>query len=283
MAVSVKQLHANRENAQYSTGPTSKAGKRTVSGNATRHGVLSTRLVTEGEVEEEFHELFDELCRSLRPEGILELTLVEKIAINLWRQRRLVRAEHAAIEIRKKDAAIVDQISDELGIGVLSTKRITTEDLYGKNFADPDWCKGILQEYEDWVPEMHQDWKQLKEHIPLIYELIVDEARLDKLSIDQFLSQYEEGLTGYVSAIVQYCHEQLRKSKQYPVICTLTKLIRSERSIPVIEIRDTLARYQTTLDNELYKALKALKEAQQWRLETIEQPEQSEVVVSAVV
>ena len=29
-------------------------------------------------------------------------------------------------------------------------------------------------------------------------------------------------------------------------------------------------RYQTTLDNQIYKALRALREAQEWRLKTIE-------------
>ena len=41
---------------------------------------------------------------------------------------------------------------------------------------------------------------------------------------------------------------------------------------------DTLelfARYQTTLDNQLFKLLKALREAQEWRLELIEPVPQS--------
>ena len=33
---------------------------------------------------------------------------------------------------------------------------------------------------------------------------------------------------------------------------------------------EILSRYQTTLDNQLYKALRALREAQEWRLKTIE-------------
>ncbi len=31
-----------------------------------------------------------------------------------------------------------------------------------------------------------------------------------------------------------------------------------------------MARYQTTLDNQLFKLLKALREAQEWRMKTIE-------------
>jgi hypothetical protein len=31
-----------------------------------------------------------------------------------------------------------------------------------------------------------------------------------------------------------------------------------------------MARYQTTLDNQLYKALRAYREAQEWRFKTLE-------------
>ena len=34
-------------------------------------------------------------------------------------------------------------------------------------------------------------------------------------------------------------------------------------------LRDALAKYQIMLDNELYKAIKALRETQAWRLESL--------------
>ena len=37
------------------------------------------------------------------------------------------------------------------------------------------------------------------------------------------------------------------------------------------DVLEVLARYQTTLDNQLYKALRALREAQEWRLKTLDQ------------
>ena len=40
-----------------------------------------------------------------------------------------------------------------------------------------------------------------------------------------------------------------------------------KRSIPVGEIREKLP---DSLDNELYKALKALRESQSWRMETLD-------------
>jgi hypothetical protein len=33
---------------------------------------------------------------------------------------------------------------------------------------------------------------------------------------------------------------------------------------------DVLSKYQTTLDNQLYKAIKGLREAQEWRVSTLD-------------
>jgi len=57
----------------------------------------------------------------------------------------------------------------------------------------------------------------------------------------------------------------------------VTELVRAQRAIPLGEARDKLARYQTMLDNGLYKALKALREAQQWRMATIDIAHEADV------
>jgi hypothetical protein len=59
--VSERQIQANRRNALRSTGPKTARGKRAVSRNAIKHGLLAREVViTAGEGEEslkEFHEL----------------------------------------------------------------------------------------------------------------------------------------------------------------------------------------------------------------------------------
>jgi hypothetical protein len=72
-------------------------GKRVSSGNARSHGILSRELLLPSEDPAEFNQLLDELASELRPVGTLEHTLVERIAIAMWRQRRLVRAENARV------------------------------------------------------------------------------------------------------------------------------------------------------------------------------------------
>ena len=94
-----KQILANRKNAQKSTGPKSIQGKGKVSCNRITHGILSNKLLLEGESPDDYQSLLDDLLTQLRPIGTLEQGLIEKIAVILWRQRRLVDAEKATIEL----------------------------------------------------------------------------------------------------------------------------------------------------------------------------------------
>ena len=61
--ISQKKLIANRRNARRSTGPRTREGKRTVSRNALKHGVLSDQIeVLAGETSDRF----ESLCLKLR-------------------------------------------------------------------------------------------------------------------------------------------------------------------------------------------------------------------------
>jgi len=86
---------ANKANAQLSTGPTTDAGKQTVSQNALRHG-LSGRVhaALPGE-----QEPFAQHCRAwreaLRPVGTVEETLTQDIAADRWRLTRARTMENA--------------------------------------------------------------------------------------------------------------------------------------------------------------------------------------------
>ena len=110
---SLKKVEANRRNARRSTGPRTEHGKRTVAGNAIKHGLLAKEVViTAGDGEEDPHEfdtLLDRLWQEYEPVGVLEETLVQRIATCLWRLARVLRAENG--EIRKRlDCAIAEGV-----------------------------------------------------------------------------------------------------------------------------------------------------------------------------
>lgn len=90
-------VNRNRKNAMRSTGPTTRAGKRAAKWNALKHGLLAKEVVIEQgdgkESKTEFRALLQALIDDLRPEGVLEEMLVERIATSYWRLRRVLKAE----------------------------------------------------------------------------------------------------------------------------------------------------------------------------------------------
>jgi hypothetical protein len=108
-----KQIEANRRNAQLSTGPKTPEGKSRSRLNAFKHGMNATGFVIpSGQAQEnleEFQGLLAALRHDLQPQGTLQELLVESIAIQQWRLRRIYRAELAGVAqgIREHDLHIV--------------------------------------------------------------------------------------------------------------------------------------------------------------------------------
>lgn len=94
----------NRRNAAHSTGPSTAAGKARSRWNALKHGLLCREmLIPAGEGKEsriKLRRLISELRSDLKPVGILEEMMVEKIAGCYWRLRRVMRAEIGEIKKR---------------------------------------------------------------------------------------------------------------------------------------------------------------------------------------
>jgi hypothetical protein len=74
-------------------GPRTSNGKERSKYNAVKHGIFSKVVVLEGEPRGTFDRLLSELFSDLQPVGELERILVEKIAILVWRYRRLIVTE----------------------------------------------------------------------------------------------------------------------------------------------------------------------------------------------
>ena len=89
----LKQIEANRANAQKSTGPQTPEGKEASSRNALRHGLLSTRTLVGNEDANEFKLLRDSLIADYQPANTQELMLVDRIANAAWRTLRVRQME----------------------------------------------------------------------------------------------------------------------------------------------------------------------------------------------
>lgn len=269
MTTTIAQLNANQNNAQKSTGPITEEGKQTVAKNAIKHGIFSKQLMLSDEDPAEYRVLLDGLDTELKPTGILERTLVERIAITLWRQKRLVRSETAHIKLEQRPSDIVSGVNSAMNYSYSSDNRLKEEELIEFDQEQYQWCKSVIQEYEMMEPTKLTDLKALKKQAPLIYKQLSEEAETDQQTMDEYLNEWEQPLD-YFFDLMKYCRVQIQKAEQRPLVLELAELVQSKKAILQGKLRDTLSKYQVMLDNELYKAIKTLRETQAWRLETLE-------------
>lgn len=260
MSVSEQQLTANRTNSLKSTGPKTSGGKAIVSANAMRHTILSDRLLVDGEKPAEFRALMQELSMALDPVGIVEAVLVERIAVSIWRQRRLVRAETAALSLATQPQKIATSVSQELDLSL--SARLSEADLAPFDSDQEKWCAGAVEEFEQ-LDDF--DLEKLQRNAPLLYGQLKSDAESDDETIEEHLGAYKEGLSGYLAELMRWCRKELETAQRRPKILQLADHFRSRNLLLPAQALQLFTRYQTMLDNQLYKALRALREAQEWR------------------
>ena len=85
---SLKQIEANRRNAQNSTGPRTEAGKKRSSRNAVRHGLTAETVIGPLEDAEDYQEFEETITAGFDAETAVERELILRLARLLWRLRR---------------------------------------------------------------------------------------------------------------------------------------------------------------------------------------------------
>jgi len=83
--------------ADFDRAPALPGGYAAVRFNATKHGILSRLTVLAHEDHSEFDQLLDALIEEHKPSAITERHLIEELAAIIWRKRRVLLAEGAAI------------------------------------------------------------------------------------------------------------------------------------------------------------------------------------------
>jgi len=82
------QTHANRQNAQKSTGPRTDQGKTAASQNSIKHGLLARQNVIMSESQDEFDLHRDLLLEELAPATPMQSILADRIVSLSWRLKR---------------------------------------------------------------------------------------------------------------------------------------------------------------------------------------------------
>ena len=251
------------EAAHTSTGPRSVAGKAIVSQNAVRHGFLSCKLFIGDEDPAEFEILVDDLTSSLKPVGTLELALIEKIAVIMWRQRRLVRAESAALSLQQQPTQVAKAVNAELR-GEYGNE-VKADHMSPFDTDREQWCRAALAEFE--ALEI-MDVPTMEATAPHLYGQLGEDAEGEDLS--KFLSNRKGGIEGYLLELVQWCRSEISEADGRPNIHAVADLVRDRFLVLAGDTLELFSRYQTTLDSHLYKAMRALRDTQEARLRIVE-------------
>ena len=273
-----KQAAANRSNALKSTGAKTPQGKAVVAMNAISHGILSSRVLLTGESADMFGQLRDEMVLALRPVGILERALAEKITVSLWKQRRLVEAETATIELARSTKLASNRKAIKSAMGLNYTDHdvsgfdlapITRDDL-GEHAKD----KQLRTEFNELDQEVldTDDLARLSAEAPLMFARFVEEAECDagegceSMTPEAYLvvCAQGKGLAGWATATVDQCDAEMKHHERRKLAQTMAKLVAAKESAPVAN--ELLMRYQVALDSEMYRAMEQLRKQQEWRM-----------------
>jgi len=274
---SQKQIIANRRNALKSTGPVTARGKAIVAKNALKHGILSREVVLEeaGESRTDFKTLKRRLVKDLKPVGILEEMLVDKIAITYWRLRRVILAEKG--EIRKRTDNL--WIKEEVRKARQAEKYRQFAPLYSffdklLNSISAKEVKEKLNELKQTIKELgylpdraFQDYAKLrgllfdKDNFALVH--FFNQIAKGKIEEEPDKKKGEKGLLFVLNKDIKKAEIFLEVAREMEEKAIEAKELALK--IPSKKAIDKLIRYETALENQLYKAINQLIKLQTLR------------------
>lgn len=158
-----KRIEANQANALLSTGAVTVEGKTIVSRNAIKHGIFTKDLIIKSgigqENELEYQELLNGIIDSLSPQGQLESLLVEKIALDFWRLKRVIRFESGSLK-KYLDEVLDDYYNSWQGSNTHFSEEMTDQKIENAQ-SIIDWNKKYLTYLQKGVVKFDQPiWKE---------------------------------------------------------------------------------------------------------------------------
>ena len=272
------------------TGPRTQEGKNNSKHNALRHGIFSEVTVLPGESSHEYDSLLKGLWEALKPEGRLEMLLVEKLAMIAWRHRRLLQAEGA--EIRQGSEFMEwDQRTRYSHEAEMVKRRIPRE---FKSYVERpclipeiqnpeilEYCLKLLRDLQNGIKSRGFSKDSDFSILAIIYgpNLSLHGTLLSRYSVwlnTSTVPEEERQRNGYatpeecknrvlseidveIRRLRDYRQEQIEKESER------TKLEILRRKVPESVKLDRLIRYETSLERAFDRTLTQLERAQRMR------------------
>ncbi|PIS00446.1 MAG: hypothetical protein COT84_07560 [Chlamydiae bacterium CG10_big_fil_rev_8_21_14_0_10_35_9] len=280
-----KQSVANQANALFSTGPKTKGGKAIVAANPIKHGIFTKDIIISSEIgkesESEYNELLENLKECLMPQNQIESLLVEKIAIDFWRLRRVIRYEAGSIRKyietlfksfydynKKSNAELNEEIAHNQDyINWIDTYLKCLES--GKvGFDQPIWeGEGIESNIAD-------DFCLIAQHLDIISYQEKENMSCGLYSYEKLKALLEENgysnkkeITNRLLELYilekQRCKKEISKLEQKKLLNTeADKFNTMLGAIPEEENTDKILKYDRSLQKSIYQNLFLLKKLQ---------------------
>jgi hypothetical protein len=262
------QIKANRQNAKRSTGPTSTQGKLNVSQNAITHGIFAASPLLPHENAKEFKALCMSVADVYPPVDAIAASLVERIILAIWRQKRLRIAEAARLEISTTPALIIEEVNDALGLSF--PKRLDANSISKAQEQLYVYCKNLLEEFEELdMQAAPANLALISVKMPKIYAQLKHDAQNSEepaavfmSSPDKIIASLEHAKKKAMNCLAE--NEIKHKAYQMAQQMILAKLIPDGKRV------DFLSKYQVQLDTDFYRAIEAFKKHMAWRAEHLE-------------
>ncbi|MGV8120692.1 MAG: hypothetical protein AB2L14_13110 [Candidatus Xenobiia bacterium LiM19] len=262
----------NRKNAQHSTGPRTQKGKKKVSRNALKHGLLAREVIVAGagfgENKQEFKRLCLQLEKNLQPVGKMEDILVEKIAISYWRLTRVLRVESG--EIKKQ---LLQLAEDNQAGGMYASEKKQTDIQHIKTLIEEANIAIEILKMNDGLTQ--QGLEYLKKKFGPEQEQIVFWCNL----LLKQLSQNETGKNeDYSQTVEELCLELIKTITDLTTKLQIKLLYvqayyleRKEaelqsRALPPMDALERICKYETAIERQLYRAVHELERLQRLRM-----------------
>jgi hypothetical protein len=288
-----RQLAANRQNAQRSTGPRTAQGKASAIRNNTRHGLRATTpVIPRLESLEAWEQHRAATIAGLAPATALEEALAERVALILWRLDRVARYERD-VTSQSRDRTIADLAAgadddDDADANAEDTDR----DLVAvrRRYNEARRRARVLASLDDRLADAHLTGKDAASALDAIGEQIpgfnVDafyapEIVPNRLEFDAVPDWTVDRLLRFVAAIaadnnrdpddlradaLAEARRQHRAERiAYRRLTRQLRDLRRQRILPQPPNLDQVVRYETHLMRQLSRTLGHLKQLQHTR------------------
>jgi hypothetical protein len=262
------KIKANRQNAKRSTGPISIQGKLKVSQNAITHGIFAANPLLPNENAEEFKNLSQGIAEVFPPVDAAAASIVERIILAIWRQKRLRIAEAAKLQISMTPEIMAEEISDLLRLPY--NRRISAEAISQDQEDAYNYWKKVVDEFDRLnIKAAPSNLAQVTTGAPNVYYQLKQQALKSVASYDIFMKSPDK-IIASLESIKKQAEDIVANNEIKHTAYTIAEQMKLAKLIPDGKSVDFLSKYQVQLDTDFYRAVDAYKKHLAWRAENLE-------------